>query len=70
LKTQLAQAGLSKLVARCCQSNCLDLCDHGPNVLIEPEHIVYGRVRVEDVPEIVESLRTGTRVERLLIESK
>lgn len=70
LKSQLAQAGLSKTVARCCQSSCLDLCLHGPNVLVEPEHLVYGHVRVEDVPEIVESLRTGRRVERLLVPSK
>ncbi|HMA94435.1 MAG TPA: (2Fe-2S) ferredoxin domain-containing protein [Polyangiaceae bacterium] len=68
LKAQLAQTGLNKSVARCCQSTCLDLCDHGPSILVEPDHIAYGHVRVEDVPEIVESLRTGQPVARLRID--
>jgi (2Fe-2S) ferredoxin len=31
---------------------------------------VYSRVRVEDVPDIVDSIRTGTPVERLLLAPK
>jgi len=69
LKCQLAAAGLAKTVARCCQSSCLDCCDEGPILLVEPEHLVYGRVCVEDVPEIIESIRTGQPVARLLIDS-
>jgi (2Fe-2S) ferredoxin len=68
LKSQIAAAGMAKTVARCCQTSCLDLCDHGPVVLVEPEHVAYGRVQVADVPEIVESLRNGQPIVRLLIE--
>jgi (2Fe-2S) ferredoxin len=68
LKGQLAAAGLAKTVARCCQTSCVDLCDHGPMVLVEPDHIAYAGVKVEDVPDIVESIRTGQPVVRLLLE--
>ena len=34
---------------------------------MEPEHFFYGRVTVADVPEIVQALTRGERVERLLI---
>lgn len=67
LKRQLAAAGLAKTVARCCQTTCLDLCDHGPMVLVEPDHIAYAGVMVEDVPDIVESIRSGKPVVRLLL---
>ena len=67
LKRLLNETGLAKSVARCCQSTCLDLCDHGPVVLVEPEHLVYGNVTLADVPDIVESLRTGGVVSRLLV---
>jgi (2Fe-2S) ferredoxin len=70
LKRQLAAAGLAKSVGRCCQTSCLDLCDHGPIVLVEPDHLAYGRIQLEDVPEIVESIRTGQPVVRLLVEPK
>lgn len=70
LKAQIASAGLAKAVARCCQTSCLDCCDDGPIVLVEPEHVVYGRVTVADVPDIVEAIRTGQPVVRLLVAAK
>lgn len=69
LKSQLNAAGLAKTVARCCQTGCLDLCDHGPVVLVEPDHVVYGNVGIADIAEIVESVRTGQPVERLVVRS-
>jgi (2Fe-2S) ferredoxin len=66
LKKQIAAAGLAQSVARCCQTSCLDCCDDGPVVLVEPEHWMYTHVRAEDVPDIVESIRTGSPVRRLL----
>jgi len=31
-----------KRTARICQVSCLDLCDHGPNMVVHPEGTVYG----------------------------
>jgi (2Fe-2S) ferredoxin len=47
-------------------AGCLDNCAQGPTVVVYPEGVWYGHVRVEDVPEIVEShLVNGVPVERL-----
>jgi len=48
-------------------SGCHGFCQMGPLVRIEPQGILYCRVRKEDVPEIVEEHLIGNRpVERLL----
>ena len=67
LKEQLKARGLAKLGARACKSSCLDQCSSGVCVLVEPDHFFYGRVTLADVPEIVEALATGRRVERLVL---
>jgi (2Fe-2S) ferredoxin len=67
LKEQLKARGLAKLEARVCKSSCLDQCSSGVCILVEPDHFFYGRVTLADVPEIVESLAKGRRVERLLL---
>jgi (2Fe-2S) ferredoxin len=65
LKEELARRGLKKL-ARANAAGCLDACADGPTVVVYPEGVWYGHVRVEDVPEIVEShLVNGVPVERL-----
>jgi len=47
-------------------TGCHGLCQRGPVVVVEPEAIFYSEVKVEDVPEIVEShLKEGRPVERL-----
>ena len=66
-KEKLAARGLKGKV-RANQSGCLDQCEHGPNLVVYPEAVWYGRVRPEDVDEIIESHIVGGRpVERLLI---
>jgi len=70
LKEQLAARGLAKLDARVCTSSCLDQCATGVTVLVEPDHFFYGRVRVADVPEIVDGLVTGEPVKRLLLTAE
>jgi (2Fe-2S) ferredoxin len=66
-KEEIARRGLGKTV-RVNAAGCLDQCEHGPNVVVYPEAVWYGRVRPEDVPEIVESHIAGGRpVERLLL---
>jgi len=71
LFTQLQQvtraAGITDRV-RINKSLCLDQCEHGPTVVVYPEAVWYGGVRVEDAAEIVEEhLVAGRPVERLRI---
>jgi len=67
LKGEVAARGLAKLEARVCTSSCLDQCDTGVTVLVEPDHFFYGRVTVADVPEIVDALVTRRPVKRLVV---
>jgi (2Fe-2S) ferredoxin len=53
--------------ARACTSSCLDTCWVGPSIAVEPDHYFYGRVTLEDLPEIVRALSEDRRVERLLL---
>lgn len=47
-------------------AGCLDQCEHGPTVVVYPEGVWYGNVRLSDVAEILESHIVGGRpVERL-----
>ena len=69
LKAEVAARGLAKLEARVCTSSCLDQCDTGVTVLVEPDHFFYGRVTVADVPEIVDGLVKSQPVKRLLLTS-
>jgi NADH:ubiquinone oxidoreductase subunit F (NADH-binding)/(2Fe-2S) ferredoxin/NAD-dependent dihydropyrimidine dehydrogenase PreA subunit len=60
-----ARGGAREVEARA--TGCQGFCQGGPLLLLIPEGIVYQRVRVEDVPEIVEkTLLDGEPVERLL----
>ena len=67
LKEEIAVRGLAKLEARVCTSSCLDQCETGVTILVEPDHFFYGRVTVADVPEIVDGLVNGQPVQRLVI---
>ncbi len=49
------------------RTGCNGFCENGPLVTIEPDHISYYRVRVKDVPEILEkTVKNGETVDRLL----
>ena len=69
VKDELARRGLSKTFARACTSSCLDMCDDGPVVNVQPENIFYRNVRVEDVPALVQSLVDGVTMKKLLEDS-
>lgn len=60
-KAEVKRRGLSPLV-RANQSGCLDQCELGPTVVIYPQQIWYGGVRIEDVPRIIEETVLGGRV--------
>jgi (2Fe-2S) ferredoxin len=65
LKRELKARGLQG-AARANAAGCLDACEHGPVIAVYPEGVWYGKVRPEDVAEIVEShLLRGVPVERL-----
>ena len=70
LKKQLAAHKLLGIV-RANKSGCLDQCEHGVAVVVYPEQVWYGGVRVEDVAEIVERhILNGEYVERLLMQGQ
>jgi len=70
LKEQLKTRGLARMQARVCSASCLDQCSSGVTILVEPDHFFYGHVTLADVPEIVEALVTGKRVQRLLLTAE
>jgi (2Fe-2S) ferredoxin len=63
----LQERGLAKVEARACTASCLDTCWAGPVIAVEPDGFFYGRVTMADLPEIVDALAKGTRVERLVL---
>ncbi len=67
LKAELAALGLASTEVRACTSSCLDVCWAGPVIAVEPDQVFYGRVTLEDVPEIARALATGSVVERLVL---
>jgi (2Fe-2S) ferredoxin len=44
---------------------CFGACDEGPNIVIYPQKNWYAGVKLEDLPEIVESIAGGPPVQRL-----
>ncbi|MBN1344300.1 MAG: NADH-quinone oxidoreductase subunit NuoF [Phycisphaerae bacterium] len=58
---EVAQAGLDQEV-KVVSTGCHGLCAMAPVVLIEPEEILYGKVGVDDVKEIVEQTLKQERI--------
>lgn len=48
------------------QSGCHGFCEMGPLVRVEPEGILYVKVKAEDAEDIVKAIASGQVVERLL----
>lgn len=66
-KSELKKRGLGPLV-RANTAGCLDQCELGPTVVIYPQEIWYGGVKLDDVNRIIEETVIGGRViEELLI---
>ena len=69
-KKTIEERGLKETV-RANSAGCLDACEYGVSVVVYPEQVWYGGVRVEDVGEIVEShLVRGVVVERLRVPDR
>lgn len=53
------------------KAGCFDICEEGPNVVIYPDGVFYGKVKPEDVDEIIEEhIVNGRIVERLKLSFK
>jgi (2Fe-2S) ferredoxin len=67
-KKELHARGLKSKV-RANKAGCLDVCEHGPNVVIYPEGVWYSHVSRDDVIEIIEKhIVRGEVIERLLLK--
>lgn len=66
LKESLVKRGVAKEV-RACSASCLDLCEIGVSVVVEPAHVAYGGVTLDDVDEIADAVARGAIVERLVV---
>jgi (2Fe-2S) ferredoxin len=66
LRLEVIRKGLD---AEVLVNNCgtIDLCDCGPNMVVYPDNVIYNGVTVKDLPEIVEHLKGGPVVERLVL---
>ncbi|EYF02932.1 (2Fe-2S) ferredoxin domain-containing protein [Chondromyces apiculatus] len=67
LKMEINRRGLARTEVRACTASCVDVCWAGPAIAVEPDGYFYGRVTEADVPEIVDALVSGGRVERLVL---
>jgi len=67
LKEALAQRGAAKSVVRACSASCLDMCESGISIVVEPEHVAYGHVTLADVDAIADAAVRGEVVERLVV---
>jgi (2Fe-2S) ferredoxin len=66
LKESILKSGAGGRI-RACSSSCLDLCESGVTVVVEPEHVAYGRVTLSDVDEIARAAAEGRVVTRLVV---
>ncbi len=68
LRLEVIRKGLD---AEVLVNNCgtIDLCDCGPNLVVYPDNIIYSGVTVKDIPDIMEHLKGGPPVERLVLSS-
>ncbi|HEX5167125.1 MAG TPA: (2Fe-2S) ferredoxin domain-containing protein [Thermomicrobiales bacterium] len=66
LRLEMKRSGLDKdVLVNTCDS--IDLCDIGPNIVVYPEQVIYSHVQVSDLKEIMEHLRGGEPVQRLML---
>ncbi|MBL0341546.1 MAG: (2Fe-2S) ferredoxin domain-containing protein [Bacteroidetes bacterium] len=51
------------------RAGCLDACEFGPSMVVDPEGVFYGSVKLEDVDEIFnEHVLNNRPVKRLVIK--
>ena len=68
MKQLISDRGLKSDI-RINKAGCLDACAYGPSIVVYPEAVWYGNVKVGDIQEIVDShLVNNKPVERLRID--
>jgi (2Fe-2S) ferredoxin len=68
LRLEIVRRGLdSEILVNNCGT--IDLCDVGPNMVIYPDNVIYRGVTTKDLPEIIEYLKGGPVVERLVLSA-
>jgi (2Fe-2S) ferredoxin len=60
IKAELSRRGLAKGAARVCTASCLDMCDHGPALVVQPENAFYLHMTTERVPALVQAMVDGS----------
>jgi (2Fe-2S) ferredoxin len=66
LRIDMKRKGLdTDVLVNTCDS--IDLCDIGPNIVVYPEQVIYSHVQVSDLKDIIEHLKGGEPVERLML---
>jgi (2Fe-2S) ferredoxin len=66
LKAMAKENGLDDVIVN--RTNCLKHCSQGVTVAVHPDNVWYGRVTMDDLPELLQShLREGRPVERLFM---
>ena len=63
LKAELNKRGLAKTVARVCTASCLDMCDYGPVVAVQPENSFQLHMNPERAAAVVQAMVDGLLVE-------
>lgn len=66
LKVGMVKRHMHKKI-RVLESSCLDLCWMAPAIAVMPDGVFYGKVKLADVPEILDSLEAGNLVDRLIV---
>ena len=70
LRSRLVQFGLNDEIKISAAEDCVGYCKQAPVMMIYPDNILYGKVKVEDVEEIVEEhFLKGRPVKRLIDDS-
>ena len=68
LRLEVLRRGLD---AEILVNNCgtIDLCDIGPNLVVYPDNVIYRGVTVRDIPAVMEHLKGGEPVDRLVLQA-
>ena len=49
-------------------TGCHGFCEQGPIVIVQPDNVFYCKVEIDDVPELVQAIKEGRVIERLLFK--
>lgn len=56
------------IAVRAQKSGCLDICEHGPSLVVYPDGVFYKQVQLTDISEIIDShIMNNIPVERIVL---